>query len=696
MNEIRPTTTLDDTIDSALGHHHAGRLDDAASIYRRALELDPDNVDALHLLGVVSLQTGNHPEAVDLFTTALRLKPDFAEAHCNLGAAYYGLGQLDEAASSYHRALALNPTYPEAHYNLGNVLQDQDEWDPAICCYRKAIEFKPDYFEAQNNLGMTFQKRGKFTEALCCFETAISLRPGDCGGYINRGNTHVLLGQAKVAVESFRHALEIDPDSGQAHNDLGNALKALGQLDEAEACYRRAIEIIPEFTEAHNNLGNVFKDRGADGESIECFRQALALNPNYGKAFSNLLFTMTGSAAYGPAEIWAEIGHWNEMRAPAVGPHPCGHRNDSDPDRRITIGYVSPDFRRHSVSYFFEPLLAAHDRHSVKAICYAEVSDPDETTGRLKAMSDGWCVTVGRSARDIARQIERDGVDILVDLAGHTKNNRLDVFELKPAPVQVTWLGYPGSTGLGTVDCRLTDAIADPEGESDPYFSEDLIRLPRGFHCYKPPMACPEVSPLPARETGAITFGSFNNLSKVSPDVVSAWARILTGVPGSRMVIKSPCLVEDMHARCRRAFAGLGIDDHRLELLADMSTTREHLEIYGRIDIALDTFPYNGTTTTCEALWMGVPVVTLRADRTAGRIGASLLTAVGLPHLIADTVDAYVATAKELAGKLDDLDTMRASMRQRMAGSPLCDAVGFARDMEATYRELWRRWCEKH
>ncbi|MEE8515342.1 MAG: hypothetical protein V3T02_01760, partial [Alphaproteobacteria bacterium] len=331
----------------------------------------------------------------------------------------------------------------------------------------------------------------------------------------------------------------------------------------------------------------------------------------------------------------------------------------------------------------------------VKAICYAEVTDPDGTTGRLKAMSDGWCTTVGRSARDIAQHIERDGVDILVDLAGHTKGNRLDVFALSPAPVQITWLGYPGSTGLGAMDCRLTDAIADPDGVSDPYFSEDLIRLPRGFHCYKPPSDCPQVTNLPARETGAITFGSFNNLGKVTAEVISAWARILTEVPGSRMVIKSPKHIEDMRARCRQAFSEHGIDEDRLELLADAPTTREHLENYARIDIALDTFPYNGTTTTCEAMWMGVPVVTLRADRTAGRIGASLLTEVGMPHLIADTVDAYVAKARDLAGKLDHLDTLRASMRQRLAASPLCDAAGFARDMEATYRRLWRRWCDK-
>ncbi len=694
MNEIQPKISIDDMIDGALGHHQAGRIDQAAAIYREVLDLDAGNVDANHLLGVVLLQSGNHSEAADFFITTVRLKPDFAEAHCNLGVAFYGLGRLIEAASSYNRALAINPAYPQAHYNLGNVLRDQEECDQAVACYRKAIELKPDYIEAHNNLGFTLQRQGQLSEAIASLNNALSLNPDDGGALVNLGNSYLQLRNLKQAEQSFRQALDVNADEAEAHNGLGNVLKARDQLDEAVASYRKAIEIIPEFIEAHNNLGNVFKDQGKEDASIECFKRALDMNPDYAMAFSNLLFTMTGSAAYGPADIWAEIEHWNQLRAPAVSSRPANHRNDKTPGRRLTIGYVSPDFRRHSVSYFFEPLLSAHDRDAVKAICYAEVSDPDEMTGRLQELSDGWCQTVGRTARDIAQQIQRDGVDILVDLAGHTKGNRLDVFALKPAPLQITWLGYPGSTGLGAMNCRLTDAIADPEGVSDPYFSEDLIRLNRGFHCYKPPSDCPEVSTLPARESGAITFGSFNNLGKVTSEVISAWARILTEVPGSRMVIKSPKHIENMRARCRQAFSEHGIGQDRLELLADAPTTRDHLETYGRVDIALDTFPYNGTTTTCEALWMGVPVVTLRADRTAGRIGASLLTEVGMPDLITDNVDAYVAKAKDLAGRLDSLDAMRASMRQRMARSPLCDPVGFAEDMEATYRQLWRQWCE--
>ena len=374
---------------------------------------------------------------------------------------------------------------------------------------------------------------------------------------------------------------------------------------------------------------------------------------------------------------------------------PTAYANVREAARRLKIGYVSPDFRGHSVAYFVEPLLKGHDRQAVEVFCYAEVTRPDTVTAHLQGLVDHWLVTVGLSDEELAERIRADGIDILVDLAGHTANNRLRVFARKPAPVQVTWLGYPNTTGLEAIDYRLVDAVTDPVGEADAWASETLVRLEGGFLCYGGLKDAPEPTVPPCLKTGTVTFGSFNNPAKVSAATFDAWATLLSRLPQARLLLKGKPFAD---AATRALFLARlgerGVAAERVELVAWLPGTAAHLALYHRVDIALDPFPYNGTTTTCEALWMGVPVVTLRGDRHAGRVGASLLSQIGLTDLIANSVEEYVEIALALARNPGRLDDLRRALRPRMAASPLCDGRAFARKMEAAFRTMWQVWCE--
>jgi predicted O-linked N-acetylglucosamine transferase (SPINDLY family) len=381
---------------------------------------------------------------------------------------------------------------------------------------------------------------------------------------------------------------------------------------------------------------------------------------------------------------------WEAPLATLVQPHP----HDRSPERRLKIGYVSSDFRQHSVAWFIEPVLAHHDRERFEIFCYANLFQEDAVTERLKAHADHWRKIYGLPDELAAQQIRADQIDILVDLNGHTAENRLLVFARKPAPVQVTWLGYPNTTGLSAMDYRLTDGFADPVGMTEPFHSETLIRLPECFSCYQPPRDAPAVSELPAKEKGYITFGSFNKLTKVTPEVMATWARILQAVPGSRLALQSAGLGEDaMQQMVREAFAGLGITPERLELHGHDRSQKTHLERYRNIDIGLDPFPYNGTTTTCDALWMGVPVVTLAGKVHAGRVGVSQMSNLGLTELIGQTPEEYVAIATRLATDRERLGALRKELRSRMTASPLMDAPRFTTNLEQAYRGMWKDWC---
>jgi len=403
---------------------------------------------------------------------------------------------------------------------------------------------------------------------------------------------------------------------------------------------------------------------------------------------------MNYSARNAPEAVAAEHRAWGEKASAAVSV-PGSRDLDRDPARRLRIGYVSPDFRRHSVAYFFEALLAEHDPDAVEAVCYAHVPAPDPMTERLKGLAHEWHDIATLDDPALAEKIRGERIDILVDLAGHTAKNRLPVFVHKPAPIQVTYLGYPNTSGLARIDYRLTDAVADPPGDGDDLYAERLVRLDRCFLAYRPPPAAPAVSGLPSERIGRITFGSFNNNTKITPELIAVWSRILRELPTSRLLLKSgPFADRETRQRYLDLFAAEGIEPKRIRAFGYLPEVSDHLNFYANIDLALDTFPYNGTTTTCEALWMGVPVLTLAGPVHASRVGASLLTAVGIEDLIARDTDAYVGKAIGLASDPARLADLRSRLRPAMATSPLTDGAGLARAIENAYRRMWRKWCE--
>ena len=697
--------TIPEALAMAIQHHQAGRLQAAEQIYRQILQAEPNQADAWHLLGVMASQIGKHevavqyigraiglngraaafhsnlgeayralhrtPEALACYRRALELKPDFAQAHYNQGNALCDQGTPDEAIASYRRALELKPDYAEAHSNLGAAFLDQGQLEEAIACYRRALELKPHLAEAHNNLGNALQKQGNLDEAVACYRRTLELKPDFAEALVNLGNVFKEQGKLDQAIACYHGTLELKPGLVEAHSNLGNALKDQGKLDEAIACYRRALELKPDFAEAHANLGNAWKDQGKLDDSLACYRRALELKPDYAEAHSNLLYTQLFHPRCDAQALDEDHRRWNRKFAEPLQNSIQPHLNDRSGDRRLRVGYVSPDFRSHPVGRFLLPLLESHDHGSLEVYCYASVRTPDATTGRLRAGADVWRDVLGLSDDQVAQMIRQDQIDVLVDLTMHMGDNRLLVFARKPAPVQVTYLAYCGTTGLDTMDYRLTDPYLDPPGQGEPFYREQSVCLPETYWCYRPPAETPPVNALPALDAGQVTFGSLNNFCKVTDPVLAAWSRLLQAVPESKLLLHARA--GSHRDRVRACFAEQGVATQRLAFV-DSLPTAEYFHVYQRIDVALDPFPYGGGTTTCDALWMGVPVVSLAGQTAVGRGGVSLLSNVGLPELVAQDGEQYVQIAAELANDLPRLGQLRATLRDRMQHSPLMDA----------------------
>ena len=592
------------------------------------------------------------------------------------------------SASVERRALAAQ------HNQFGKTLCDRGQVRDGAAHFKQAIALDDEYTDAYNNLGNALSVLGQMGEAIGCYRRALELQPDNATVHNNLGNTLARIGQAEEAVAHYRSALALRPDNAQMHNNLGNTLATLGRAREAIVHYERAIAIRFDYAEVHGNLANALAACGRANEAFERFEQALTLTPDNDATYSNLLLVLNGSTRFDEAAVFAAHRRYAErFETPLMASRPK-HTNDRTPDRPLRIGYVSSDLRMHSVAWFIEPVLANHDRERFEVYAYHGHEVEDEVSGRLRSHVTQWRRLVGLSDEEVARGIHEDRIDILVDLNGHTAMNRLLVFARKPAPVQVTWLGYPNTTGLAAMDYRLTDRFADPEGMTERYHTETLLRLPESFSCYRPPDAAPEVGALPSGEGGSVTFGSLNNRSKIGPEVIALWARVLHGVPGSRLMLKGKGYDdESVQQALRDAFRIHGIDEERLRLHGGYDTHAKHLRRYREIDIALDPFPYNGTTTTCDALWMGVPVVTLAGTTHVARVGVSLLNHLGLTEWIANSAQEYVEIAARWAADVQRLATLRRELRGRMARSPLTDAPTFTRHLESAYRFMWQHWC---
>jgi len=707
--------------------HRAGKNERAIELIERAVAKLPTLAEAYNNLGAAYQALGRLGEAEAAYRRAIELKPALTVAGSNLGTVLRAQGNMIEARRQLERVLTLHPRSPEACVNLGNLLRESGELKAAEDCYRVVTEDWPNNAPAWNNLGIVQSEMRRFEDACVSLRRAIELDPHSAEAHNNLGNALRELGQHEESLMSFERALLLRPNFAQAANNAGIVLSARSFYADAAKYFRRAVDTDPEFVEAILNFGACLRQCDEITEAIDCFdrairlesgnkkahayrgltllevgriedglaalQQSLAIDPDYARARSNYLFGLNYRSGVSGAELLAEHRRFGERYCHLPR---RTFENNRDPERRLRIGYVSPDFKRHSCAFFSEPLLAAHDPAAVEVFCYSDVQLPDGITQRMQTYVPNWRDTSKLQDRQFIEKVLADRIDIAVDLTGHTGYNRLNAFAAHLAPVQVSWLGYPATTGMDAIGYRITDAIADPVGAADSEHSETLVRLPRSFICYRPSGEGAEVTPLPSLAGGAFTFGSFNNLPKINDEVVAVWAEILHHVPESRLLLKSRGLgCAEPAGRIMDAFVARGIEADRIEMIAWLRDPGEHLRLYGRIDLGLDPFPYNGTTTTCEAMWMGVPVLTLAGERHAARVGASLLTQVGLERLIARTRRDYVRLAVEIAGARDELAAIRGSLRARMAASPLCDAVGFARDMEAAYRGLWRDWCRK-
>jgi protein O-GlcNAc transferase len=570
-------------------------------------------------------------------------------------------GKLEQAERLFKEILKVQPNNVSALHFIGVIYYQHKDYESAIKYIKRALQLGPDYVDAYSNLGSVLQEIGRLDEAVDCYKKAI----------------------------------ELDPHFVRAYNNLASAFKEKWQLDDAISNYRKAIQLCPDLAEPYNGLANVLQERGKLVEAEKCYRRALRMEPDCPFYYHNLLFMLNYDSRNDVRAVFSDHLKFAKQFEAPLASSIIPHESDCSSARRIKIGYVSPDFRKHSVAYFIEPVLEAHNHEEFEVFCYSDVFMPDNVTERLQKYADQWRSIVGVSDEKVAELIRTDGIDILVDLAGHTGHNRLLVFARRPAPVQVSWIGYPNTTGLSMIDYRVVDDYTDPPGLTDAFSSEELIRMPDSFLCYLPDKDRPAVRDLPATESGYVTFGSFNYFPKVSPETVGIWAKILKTVPDSRLIMKARNFAD--RTTCRYAldmFLRHGIPAERIELLSMKTSFEEHLDTYNRIDIALDTFPYNGTTTTCEALWMGVPVVTFAGDVHASRVGKSLLTNIGLSELVAGTFEEYVSITVNLADDLKRLCALREGLRNRMAHSPLTDAKRFIINLESCYRKMWERRCE--
>ncbi|MGA3066245.1 MAG: tetratricopeptide repeat protein [Tepidisphaeraceae bacterium] len=670
----------------------SGHFDDAIAAATNAIALEPGLAEAYAALSLALGNKGRIDEAIVAARQAISARPNFSEAFNILGNLLTAKNQTSEAIAAYRQAIALRPAYAEAYYNLGIALAAEGSQADALEAYRAAVAIKPDYAVAWNNLGNALKELHRMVEALAAFERALEIWPESAEAHNNRGLALWELDRVDEAIVAYQRAITLKPDYPEALLNLGNACKLTGDAEGAIAHYRRAIALRPAYSDAYIDLGNALKDIGELDDAIAAYRRAMELAPGDLIAHSNLIFALYYHSGHNERTIADELRRWNHQRAEPLRKFIRAHSNDRDPDRRLRIGYVSPDFKIHPVGRNLSPLFRHHDRARFDITAYSNVPHADVVTRQFKQQVSRWRDIVGLSDEQVAAEIREDGIDILVDLALHTADNRLLVFALKPAPVQASYLAYCGSTGLETVDYRISDPFLDPAGADESCYSEKTIRLPRTYWCYEPG-ADPslEVAPSPALKNGFVTFGTQNNYCKISPATWSTWAAILKGQPKSKLFVSCP---RGQHRDIARQFlARAGIDQDRLHF-SDIRGP-EYFLCYHQIDIALDPFPFGGGTTTCDALWMGVPVVTLSGQTAVGRGGRSILSNLDLPELIAFTSDEYVNIALNLANDLDRLDGLRRNMRARLQASPLMDAAGFARDVETLYRQMWRTWCGK-
>ena len=633
---------------------------------------------------------GQPERAEQAYREIVRTEPGHSAAHHNLGALLQGKGDLASARMHYEQAIRLAPAFAPTHNNLGNLLRDLGDAAGAHACYQEALRLDPDFAQALCNCGTLLHVNGQMDAALACYDRALQLDPSLSIVHFNRAKLYDDTDRIPQAIAGYRESWRLDPKYPAPGINLAMLFNSIEEPDQALECCRKVLDLGADCAMVRRTVAGAMRTLGRVDEAIAWYRGSLELEADPVQQ-SNLLYELNFHAGLDPTAVFAEHRAWAKAYAEPLTANAAPHTNDRTPDRRLRVGYVSPHFREHAVNFFTEPLLAAHDRRQCEIFCYSDSKVCDDATARLRAAVDGWRDVHQLSDEQFSALVRQDQIDILVDLTGHIGGNRLLVFARKPAPVQITYIGYQNTTGMSAMHYRLTDDHADPPGCTDAYYTERLVRLPGSFFCYRPDDYTLEVSPLPALGRGAVTFGSFNLFAKVTPHVIETWLDILARVPGSRLRVlanRGGYAEQQLHARAQAR----GIEPGRVEVFQRLPRI-DYLRLMQQVDIALDPFPFNGHTTTCDAVWMGLPVVMLEGQTYASRFGGSVLKNVGLEGLMTKSALAYADAAVALATDLPSLARLRGELRPRMAASCLLDFSGFARRVEAAYRQMWIDWC---
>jgi protein O-GlcNAc transferase len=665
-----------------------GRWREAADAYRRALDSEPDSFDARFALAVALQRDGRLTEAAAAYGEALALRPDDPASLGNLGSVCREVGDIDQAIRLLRTAVAREPGVSSHAVNLGIALCQRREFSAAELLLREVLATEPNNAEAAFNLGNALRGLRRLREALQQFQHAVAVRSNYAHALNNLGNVRKELGELAEAQSAFAAALQAQPDYVLALNNMGCLLRTLGQSEAAEDALRRGLEIDPRHAALYDNLGNVLKDAGELDEAIVCFRKALALDSSSAGTHSNLAYALSFQSLEA-RPILDECLRWNERFASPLLPRIVAPVHDRSPDRRLKVGYVSADFREHCQSLFTTPLLSQHDHASFEVFCYSSVVRPDDCTRRLMAYVDVWRDVHMLDDAALYKTIRADRIDVLIDLTMHMANGRPLVFARKPAPVQIAWLAYPGTTGIRAIDYRLSDPRLDPDGFED-HYSERTLRLADSFWCYDPLTAEPGLNALPAAERGYLTLGCLNSPCKLTDHSLRLWGGVMNAMPQARLLLLAPPGRHRERLLQRLEAQRIGSDRVRF---VEFRPRAQYLRTYHEIDIGLDTFPYNGHTTSLDSLWMGVPIVTRVGRTCVGRGGLSQLYHLDLLDLAAESDEGFVDAVVALGSDLGRLAALRQNLRARLEHSPLMDGQRFARSVEHAYRQAWRAQC---
>jgi predicted O-linked N-acetylglucosamine transferase (SPINDLY family) len=695
MRDARDASKPERDFARALDLHRAGRSDEAEGLFRSTVLALPGHHPSHFALGFIALQSGRSELAVTHLARAAALEPNNVAYRLNLGEALRRVGRLGEAVHELERAIASKPDFAEAFHNLGIVLLQAGDSDAGVARLAYAVDLQPGVPVFHERLAEALSGRGE-REAAELHMRCAGLPLEKAGGWVELSGLLEALGRVEGAAAASLRALSMDPGCASAHATLAAARVLQHRYDEAVECCRKAIALDPSTWLAHFHLGNALAATGSVAEALASFRRTVDLSPEQHAAHSSVVFFTPYAPGVDAAGIGREAREWARLRADSLADPVPAHPNDVDPERRLRVGFVSADLRLHPAGLFLRPLLAHRDRQATEVFCYSTAPVRDATTARLRALADGWRDTANVTDDAIAAVVRDDRIDVLVDLTMHASGGRPLLFARKPAPVQICWLAYVGTTGLRAIDYRITDPHLEPPGVDPGWAAEAPLVLPETFWCYEPWTAAagttaPVVGPLPAARTGRVTFGSQHSIQKVNGEVIAVWAAVLKAVPRSELALFAP---EPARPAVIAMFQREGIGPERIRFLS-LRGIGAYLDAYNRIDVCLDTFPCNGATSSLDALWMGVPVVTLAGQTPAGRAGLSIATNLGLTDLVARTPEAYVAAAVGLAEDLVRLGELRSTLRARMEASVLMDAPRFARNMEIAVRTAWQRWCRR-